>query len=124
MRGPLLWGAVGVAAFAAVSATDPNTPGHLPACPFLTLTGLYCPGCGFTRSTWALGHGDLAGAFARHPLVPLLWLGAAALVVRALLPRRPVARRWPQWTGPAIGVAVLLFTIARNVPGWSWLSPA
>ena len=31
-------------------------------CPFKVLTGLPCPGCGLTRGTVALLHGDTAGA--------------------------------------------------------------
>jgi hypothetical protein len=31
-----------------------------------------CPGCGMTRATMALLHGDLAGAFALHPLSPVI----------------------------------------------------
>lgn len=51
-------------------------------CPFALLTGTACPGCGLTRAGVALVRGDVAGAFAFHPLVvPVaLALGAAWLV--------------------------------------------
>lgn len=47
------------------------TPGGDPRtfCPFALLTGTACPGCGMTRAASALVRGDLAGAFALHPLV-------------------------------------------------------
>jgi hypothetical protein len=43
--------------------------------------GIPCPGCGLTRATLALAHGDLRGALHLHPLV----LPIAPLFVGALL---------------------------------------
>jgi hypothetical protein len=51
-----------------------------PACPFKYATGVDCPFCGMTRATIALGHGDLHGALAFHPLAPLVLVGMAALL--------------------------------------------
>jgi hypothetical protein len=51
-------------------------------CPFKVLTGLPCPGCGLTRSTVTLLHGDLSASLYFHPLgVPLVLL----LVTMALV---------------------------------------
>jgi hypothetical protein len=51
-------------------------------CPFALVTGLACPLCGGTRAAAALLHGDLAAAWAFHPLVfvvvpvmVVLWFG-------------------------------------------------
>ena len=106
--------AAGLAGAALLWHADPNAPGSLlPPCPFATLTGLFCPGCGATRALHALLHLDVAGAFAMNPLLvlclPLLalfglhfagWLPAHA----APLLRRPrcrsSARGWrrsPGW---------------------------
>jgi hypothetical protein len=41
-------------------------------CPFALVLRLPCPGCGLTRATLRLWHGDLAGALAFHPLVLLV----------------------------------------------------
>ena len=40
-----------------------------------------CPGCGMTRATMALLHGDFARAFALHPLSPLIVPLAAGLLL-------------------------------------------
>ena len=48
-----------------------------PVCLTRILTGFDCPGCGMTRALVSLAHGDLAGALAFHPLVPVV----AALLV-------------------------------------------
>jgi hypothetical protein len=48
-------------------------------CPFKVATGLPCPGCGMTRATVALLHGDAATSLFFHPLaVPMV---AAAVLV-------------------------------------------
>lgn len=55
----------------------PSPRGHgthtqlgLPPCPSILLFGRPCPGCGLTTSWARLLHGDVAGAFAAHPLGP------------------------------------------------------
>ena len=122
---------LGVAAAAAVVVTtigalDPNVAGHYPTCPWLALTGTYCPGCGSLRAIHALAHGDPATAVARNPLamIAIGWL-AVWFVVWA---RRTVTG-WkgttmaPAWVLYGIVGVVLTYWVARNVPGWTWLSP-
>ncbi|HEU4538532.1 MAG TPA: DUF2752 domain-containing protein [Polyangiaceae bacterium] len=43
-----------------------------PGCPVAFFLHVPCPGCGLTRATLRLVQGDLAGALAFHPLVPLV----------------------------------------------------
>lgn len=58
---------------------DPNIYPFFPKCPFLTVTGLECPGCGSQRSFHQLLHLNIAGAFHQNPLVvifgPYILLG-------------------------------------------------
>jgi hypothetical protein len=103
---------------------------HGPVCPFLALTGLYCPGCGTLRCLHALLHGDLRAAAGYNVLTLLLlpvivtaWVatGIAALGGRPA----PMLARLPRWVGPAIVVVTVSFWILRNVPvaSLSWLAP-
>ena len=119
--------AAAVAATATVALVSPEESGHYPTCPFLALTGLYCPGCGSLRTVHALAHGDLATAWDRNPLAMVLlpfllvaWVawGLRLAGVRAWHPSRvPAAWIW------GLLVVVLVYWVARNVPGWTWLSP-
>jgi hypothetical protein len=55
LRAPLMVAGATLAATTYVGAVDPNEGGHYPACPFLALTGLYCPACGRSGSQRAPG---------------------------------------------------------------------
>jgi Protein of unknown function (DUF2752) len=123
---------LGVAAAAAigvayVSNVDPSVAGHYPTCPFLAVTGWYCPGCGTLRAVHALGHGDLMTAWARNPLAVV---GLAYLLVTwALWLERTATGRRPSWLAPpwvlyCVLGAILMFWVLRNLPGWTFLSPA
>lgn len=120
----VLAGAAGVLVLVAV--VDPETPGHYPTCPFLSVTGLYCPGCGSLRALHALTHGDLATAVERNvlavaavPLLGVLWLlwAGRATAGRPAGTRSPVAALW------ALLGLVVAFWVLRNVPAGAWLAP-
>jgi hypothetical protein len=105
---------------------DPGAAGNpFPSCLFHDITGWYCPGCGTTRALHALVHFDLMRAFAMNALlvVSLPLLGTMALqgfMRRALLPAAVsrVAFNGRVWIG-----ALLVFGIARNLPGLDVLAP-
>ena len=124
---PVAVGVGTLALTAYVAAVDPNRPGHYPVCPTYALAGVYCPGCGMLRATHDLTHGDVVGALQRNPLAPLVLAGMVALYVVWVVSRwtgRPV--RWTpgRWTPWLVLAGFALFAVARNVPGWTWLSPA
>jgi hypothetical protein len=130
-RGALRLPALVVVAAAAVvgviAAVDPNQAGHYPTCPFLAATGYYCPGCGSLRAIHDLAHGDLGGALSRNPLTVVALAGLViAWVVWA---RRLWRGQLRTWAAPPVFLyglltLVLAFWALRNVPGWTWLSPA
>ena len=59
-------------------------------CPVQSALGLPCPGCGLSRATAALIHGQWLSSFALHPFAPVALLFAAIVATTALAPR-PVA---------------------------------
>lgn len=102
-----------------LAANDPSAGGVLPPCPFLALTGLWCPGCGSGRCLHALLHGDVAAAFGWNPLAAaLLPLVAAGLVLEARAFVRPGSRRLrvPPVAARLLLGAIVLFGVVRNLP--------
>jgi Protein of unknown function (DUF2752) len=91
---------------------------RLPFCPMATVLGIPCPGCGLTRASLALLHGDVRGALALHPLVFVLAplfvaaLGSTAVsYVRGPSPARKAnlwfASRHATWLASALLVVTL-----------------
>lgn len=119
----------GVVAGALVVAfwENPNEAGHYPGCPFLALTGFYCPGCGATRLVYALTHGDVGTAFGLNPLLFVLlpvfgylyarWTvqTARGLPLRTVLFKQPVVYAF-------LGL-VVVYGIVRNLPFAHALAP-
>lgn len=91
---------------------------RLPFCPLASVLGIPCPGCGLTRATLALAHGDLKHALELHPLVfvlaPLfIWAMSSAAIsyVRGPSAARP-ARHWlATRTVTALASLLLLATL-------------
>jgi hypothetical protein len=94
-----------------------------PLCPTALVFGIPCPGCGLTRATLALSHGDVRAALGFHPLAPLLvplvaWVFGKALVdyVRGAPPAPPARAWWARRT--AVWLASALFVLLVGV----WLA--
>ena len=109
-----------------IAAVDPNEPGHYPACPFLRLTGLHCPGCGSLRGIHALAHGDVLDAVglnvlmvATVPVLAFLWLRWMRRC-RTGAPRPQPVPAFVLWSFAALVVA---FAVVRNLPFGSALAP-
>jgi hypothetical protein len=114
------------AAFDYVGTVNPNHPGHYPVCPFLALTGLYCPACGGLRSAYAVAHGDFgtalhdnALAVAGYGVAAVLWVLWLSREVRG----RPARIRLPRAAWWALGAVALAFTVVRNLPFGAALAP-
>jgi hypothetical protein len=97
---------------------NPSETGIFPPCPFHCLTGLYCPGCGSSRTVHFLLRGDIFSAFRMNPLlvvsIPILGL---------LCWRRDwLYKPWVPWVAFA---ALVLFAVLRNIPVFplSFLAP-
>ena len=126
MRTPLAGPAGAYDVIAGRLSVDPNEAGHYPTCPFLSLTGLACPGCGSLRAVHALAHGDVGAALGLNLLtvlaiVPLVVIWARWLVrSRSGVPRSTVAPAPVLW---GLLVVVVAFGVLRNLPAFGWLAP-
>ncbi len=124
---PVVVGAGALAVAGTVGLMDPELRGHLsPGCPFRTVTGLDCPGCGGTRALYALTQGDLSLALQHNvltvvalPLLALAWLGW----LRFRLGRRPTPVALSPAAGYAIAATFVAFWVLRNLPWmpFAWL---
>ena len=61
-------------------------------CPFLSATGVPCPGCGLSRAAVEFLGGHVAGALSRHAFAPGALVGLGLLLAAAVLPAEP--RAW------------------------------
>lgn len=127
LASPVLAGATLLAVVAVLHLRDPHQSGSYGFCPWLLLTGTYCPGCGGLRAVHDLTHGDVAAAVSSNllvvALVPLavtfwvLWMRARwrGRAHTPPLPARPVL-----WS---LAVLVPAFTLLRNLDVGTWLAP-
>ncbi|MEX0846545.1 MAG: DUF2752 domain-containing protein [Ilumatobacteraceae bacterium] len=127
----LAGGALLAGAAALVAVVDPSSPDSVfPRCALHAVTGLWCPGCGLTRATHQLLNGNPVMALGSNLFVPLV-LGAIVMtwlvwVCRAFgRPIRSIAERLPDQFAMVIGVAMVAYTVLRNLPVASlrWLAP-
>ncbi len=81
-------------------------------CLFQLFTGYYCPGCGGTRATVFLLHGEIGKSFQYHPLVlymalvAVVELGSFALS-RMLKKPKLFVERYAMFTYIGIGIVVV-----------------
>jgi len=113
-----------LATLAAVTAwvlvRNPLQTTVFPPCPFRAATGLWCPGCGATRASYLLLHGDVGSALHFNAmwviLAPFALYQAVAFAGEACgvrwLRRIPVT----QPVMVALGAAVVGFALVRNLP--------
>jgi hypothetical protein len=116
----------GIAGGAVLFFFDPTKNGFYPICQFHQLTGLYCPGCGATRATYQLLHGNFLAALHDNALYVLALAGLALRGVWYLkqkMNHRPVRFFIPPnalWV--FLGMAIV-FAVTRNMPIFSFLAP-
>jgi hypothetical protein len=111
---------LGLAGIAFLYAFDPRNPGVIPACPFLSLTGCFCPGCGTLRALHMLLRGDVASALGYNILtvlsLPFIAYSYGTGAMRAFGLKAPhLVLVHPRliW---ALLAAIVAFWVLRNVP--------
>jgi hypothetical protein len=119
--------ASGVVALAAgglsvIYLLDPSSSDLYPPCPFLSLTGFYCPGCGTLRALHQLTLGHPVAALDLNPLMVLLlpfvayFLASHAMLAVTGRPLRKFFVR-PALIWTLLGV-ILVYWLLRNLPGY------
>ncbi|MFJ4240213.1 DUF2752 domain-containing protein [Streptomyces iakyrus] len=111
------WTGAGVFATLCVvtALVDPTRAGRFPACPFRTVTGFDCPGCGSLRALHELTHGHLTAA-ADYNLLLVAFLPCAAVVWLRAVTGRARPRVLPKWCVPATIIVLVVWAVIRNLP--------
>jgi hypothetical protein len=116
-----------------VAVSDPSSANsRFPPCAFHQLTGLWCPGCGLTRGTHHLLHGDLIAALSSNLFTPVVlvtivvawWVwtrrafgkGPGRVIATFQRAYRLTPSVWSRGAQVALVAVVLLFGVARNLP--------
>ena len=102
---------------------------RMPSCLFHEKTGLFCPGCGATRSALDLSNGDWFGAMRNNVLfVSSLGLSGVWILVSAVSEKFPEVKklrvfRFRLWFLWWILATFITFTLLRNIPVMDFLRP-
>jgi len=100
---------------------SPTTYSFFPKCPFYTLTGFNCPGCGSQRALHALLHGDLTAAVNYNLLfvvsLPFIAAYFGLKLLSIIKGGRMSLYLFDHPNAPVLAVLlVLIFWVVRNLP--------
>ena len=128
LAAPALVATGSLAAVAVVHLRDPHESGSYGFCPWLLLTGTYCPGCGGLRAVNDLTRGDVAAAASSNllfvgslPLLALWWARRTADAWRGV--RRVADEHAALRVTVVVLAATVVFWVVRNLPFAGWLAP-
>ena len=112
----LVIAALGLVAVPLLIVADPATNSLFPPCPFRTLTGWLCPGCGSTRAMHALLHGHLIQALGLNAFAVAAVPVVAGHVIQQVFGHGDtfVTSLRPAYIR-VLAVAIVLFGILRNL---------
>jgi len=128
LRGPVVVAGAVLAVAALLRVRDPHDAGSYGFCPFLSLTGLPCPGCGGLRAVNDLTRGDVVAAASSNALAVALVLGLTVAWAIWTARRSMGDRAAPlivvnARAALAVVTVVLLFGVLRNTPWGAWFAP-
>jgi len=128
VRAPVLVAGGLLAASVALHVRDPHGSGSYGLCPWLAITGTYCPGCGGLRAVNDLTNGDVLGAASSNllfvgslPFIAVWWLRSFADGWRGV--QRRVSDRTAYVVLAVVLALTMVFWVVRNVPFAGWLAP-
>lgn len=94
------------------------------ACVFYEITGLYCPGCGITRSILSLIDGDIYQAFRYNPIIfidiPLIIITS---IIDFIYKDNKKVKKVTNVIYIMLLIITLVFGVLRNIPYFSFLAP-
>jgi hypothetical protein len=128
VRAPALVGVAGLGLAALLRGRDPHVSGSYGFCPFRSLTGLPCPGCGGLRAVNDLTRGDVVAAAGSNAMAVLL-VGAALVLWVVWVARRvagdaeAVLVRVSTAGALTVLAAFVAFGVLRVTPWGAWLAP-
>ena len=114
----LFWIALGTAFLLLFLFYDPHIM-PFPKCPFRSITGFQCPGCGSQRAIYHVLHGNITESFRLNYLfLPAILYGLAGWFTANVLPSK-----WPGVKKKFYGLEaayialtiILIFWITRNI---------
>jgi hypothetical protein len=108
-----------------LASFDPAESSFFLTCPFRSITGFPCPGCGSQRALHDLLHGQVGDAFQHNPLVVL---GLQYVLIGGVLEYSSLGNRYSafrqKWTGRfaiySWGIAIGVFWLARLLCSSCW----
>jgi len=94
------------------------------ACVFYEITGLYCPGCGITRSILSLIDGNIYQAFRYNPIIfidiPLIIITS---IIDFIYKDNKKVKKVTNVIYIMLLIITLVFGVLRNIPYFSFLAP-
>lgn len=105
----------------------PSEASWFPRCHVYDSTGMYCPGCGTSRSMHHLLNGRYVDAADHNQLLFFVGLPAAAFVavssMLAVVFGRRITVAMPAWWVLALAMMLIGWFVVRNLPGFEELRP-
>jgi hypothetical protein len=84
-----------------------------PRCPFYSITGLYCPGCGSLRALHSIAHGNPARAIRFNVLMVISIPLIVGLLIYKILRKQDMVNPIFSYTILAV---IIIYWISRNLP--------
>lgn len=91
-----------------VYKTDPST-GPILSCAFNKTTGYKCPGCGMTRASHSIMHGDIKSAYNYNKLVLLIPIGLLIYIIFRLYEKNTDKLLW------IYIIIIIVYGVLRNI---------
>ncbi|MFT5165263.1 MAG: hypothetical protein ACI8P3_000487 [Saprospiraceae bacterium] len=100
---------------------DPEINSFFPKCPFLSLTGYECPGCGSQRAIHQFLQGNVVAAFWYNPLFVL---ALPYLIIGGLFEFTPLKSKYAKAQRLLFGYKTIYVILVIIISFWIWRNVA